>query len=134
MSNLDFMLNLEDISISVELIKTSAIILFSFFLYAKFLNLKDFKFKSIIIAIISVPIISIIVTKEKYKTDSYQGIFLLIFLCSILNIIIYKRDIINSILVTIISLSINYMIFVISITIAFFRRPPLLLSGWRRWS
>ena len=119
MSNLDYMLNLENISLSVELIKTSAIILFSYYLFVKFLNIKDLSFKNIIIALISVPIVSIIVTQEKYKNDSYQGILILIIICTLTNFINFKKDIVNSILVTILSISVNYAIFVVSITIAF---------------
>ncbi len=116
---METILNLRDMEIIVYILKTFFISLMTYYTYLKISNRKiKINRKSIIISIISI-IVVIISTCIKYKLDSITGTACLILMLSILYAIIYKEDIGFSILNTVISLSINYILFSIAIAIMF---------------
>ena len=123
------MVNLKDINIYVEFIKNSVIILFTFYLFNRIMNIKNTNNKNILIITISILIISFIAIYEKYKKDYYLEVLLLIVLISLTNIIIYRKEPIHSLIVTMISYSINYIIYMFSITIAFIPNAILKISN-----
>ena len=129
MNSLDFMLNLKNISLTVEVIKTCFIILFSFYTFIKITNEKNIKIRNIITVIFFVPLISVVAIYEKYKTDSYQEILILIIFISIINAVNFRKNLVYSLLVTIISFSINYIIYMVSITIAFIPNAILKIGN-----
>ena len=129
MKNLEFMWNLDDISILIKIIEMCFIIVISYYTVIKIINKKDINILNIIIMIFSVLIISIIVRIVEYKVDSYFSLLLLVGLVSIVNIINLRKNVIYSVLVTLISLCVNYVIYAISVMIAFFPNAILKLEN-----
>ena len=119
MNNLEFMLQLKNVNIIIEVIRSGFIILFSYYAFIKIINIENIKIKNRLIILLSIFIISVNVTYVKYKYDSYSSLLILISLIALVNIFNFKRNTTYSILITIISLGINYAIYAISILIAF---------------
>ena len=119
MSNVEFMVKLKDINVGIELIKISIIILFTFNLFHKIIDVKIIRKNKLLIEIVSTPIISIVALYEKFNNDYYIEILLLIVLIAMVNFINYKKEYIYTLIITMTSYVINYIIYMISVTIAF---------------
>ena len=115
MNYLNFLENIDFISV-IELFFITLVTMYCFF---KIVNIDNTKFRQVLISIISSFIISICSIIVKEYVDSYYSILVLIFLISIINKINSKNRIIYSVLITIISLAINYCIYTCSVTMAF---------------
>ena len=129
MSNLEFMLNLPEVDKILELISLFFISIFTFYTFIKIINEKDIKISKKIIMILCLPLISLIALKVKYKVDSYFCIIILISLISAMNVILLKKDILYSFAITVISLGINYVLYVTSIVIAFFPTSIFMIKN-----
>ena len=120
MNNLEVMWNLKEIDIIIEIMELIIIVFFTYCTFIKITNPTKLKLKNIIIIIISSCAISIVVKMVQYNIDKFLSMTLLVCLLSIINYLVFKNDVVYSILITIISLSINYALFTISIIISFF--------------
>ena len=117
MENVSILRSLDDIQMLVYIIKTFFISICTYYTFLKIINLKSFfNFKLIKVSIITIIIVSLCGIL-KYATDSFAAILCLILLSSCLFAKTTKYTIGYSILITIISLSVNYIIFFIAITI-----------------
>lgn len=119
MNNIEIPINIDDISALNYIIKIFFISICTYFTFSKIINNKiklDIKF---MIATISMMFISIIIGIIKEKTDSLSSLIYLVLLLSILNSINTKNNIGFSILITTISISINYIIFFMAIILSF---------------
>lgn len=121
MDNLEFICNLRYINmdILIYILKLFFIAMCTYYTFLKIINTKRFINIKFIITTLATSIISLFCAVLKYKSDSFTSIICLIFLLSIT----YCKTIINkfgfSILITIVSLSINYILFFIAIIISF---------------
>ncbi len=126
---MNFTLNNNDISIVTYIIKIFFLSISTCYTFFKILNNKNINILRKIILIILIFSTSIICTIIKYKTDSYTSIiFLIMLLTSIIYYIVNNNDnvtLANTLLVVLISLSINYVIFFITIIISFI--PNIIL-------
>lgn len=131
MSNLEFIWNLGaiDIGIIIQIIERCFIILYSYYLYVKTINIKDINIKNKMIILISIPIISIITLNVKFNIDTYLGIILAIVLVTIMNKIMFNKDFTYTLLITIISYGISYAIYSIATLIAFFPSALFMISN-----
>lgn len=110
---------LEDIGIEIDLLKIFFISICTYYTFFKIMNIKkSFDIKSII-SFLAIFIISIIVNVIKYKINFFIAIVVLDLFLSFLCSIITKINIGYTMLIIGISLSINYVIFCISIIIMF---------------
>ncbi len=119
MIQIEQIMNLGDIDTITYILKIFFISLMTYYTYLKIRNKKQFFNNKVIIIILGTIIIDIISTFIKYGLDSLTSIICLMLMLSGLYSIIYKENIGYSILNTIISLSINYIVFFISIILAF---------------
>lgn len=119
MNSLEIMSKLENIDIVVQTIKLFFLIIFTCYTFAKTISIRQRKIINVILSLICISIISIITKVVEYNFDEYLSWLLLIFLISLTNLVNFKKDIVYSTLLTIISLSINLIIYVISVSIAF---------------
>ena len=120
MSRLEIIWNLKSVSFSIEIIKLAVIISISQYIYIKILNINNISVKKYFNIIISGAVISYITLFIKYNLNSYFSILILLGLLTIINTLNYKKNINYTLLMTILSLSIDYAIYGIAITIAFF--------------
>jgi len=122
MNSLEFMWGLENVNTIIEIIKMCFIVLFTYIIFIKIINID----KKNLIVILSVPIISLISISVKKNTDSYCCFLILICLTCITNIYVFKKEMIYSILITGISLSFSYAVYIISVMLTFF---PTIFMG-----
>lgn len=120
MSNLEIMWNTKNINTYVNFIRRVLIIMCTYYVFIKAINvkLKDIKVSDKILIIISMPIISFITCSIKSEVKHYR-IFVELFLISVINYLVYKKEIYYSFLLTTISHGINYSIYMLSVIIAF---------------
>ena len=108
----------ENININ-SVIEMFFIIIFSYYTFMRVINIKNIKIKNILISLISGLLISIITIKIKYDIDAYYSLLFLVFITGFINFVNYKNDFIYSFLMTIISLCISYIFYIISVFLAF---------------
>lgn len=126
MENAYFILESDGIGIIPYIIKLFFICMCTYYTYLRIINNKLFINKKFIIVALFTLVISIVCGIIKYLADSISSMLLIIFTLSILYSIINKNKFGYSILITIISLSINYIIFFISIVLNF--APALIFN------
>ena len=122
MSNLEFVWNLRnvDTGVVIQIIELSFIIIFSYYCFNKISSAnKKISTSDIIIITFSVPIIVLIVEYVKIYTDVYCKWLCLIFLITLTNYLLFKENITYSFSMTIIAFSTNYVLFIISVMMAF---------------
>ena len=123
MSNLEFMWNLTNVNNVmdnlIEIIKLCVIIIFTFYIFVKIVNIKDISAKNFIIFVLSLPIISTLAIIIQIKTDIYFRWIILILLISLINYINFNKNIMYDFSLTIISFSISYAIYMLAVAIAF---------------
>jgi len=129
MSGLEFIKSLEDVDKVIKIIELCFIIFFSYYSFKKILNIEKNIIKNKIFIVFSIPIIAIITRKVEYEIDYYYSWTLLILSMATINELIYKKDIIITLLITIISICINYVIYIISVTIAFIPNAILKIKN-----
>lgn len=114
-----FLTDLEDISTIIYILKIFFISICTYYTFFKVLNSKNYVNFKIPIVLFITSFISIICGIIKTTYGSFSVIICLIVLLSILYATITKNKFGYTLLITIISLSINYVIFFISVTISF---------------
>lgn len=119
MNNLEFIKNLEYMEIEPYILKIFFISICTYYVFLKILNIKSFINIKLIIIALATFIITVICSFLKYKSTSFVSTLCLIFLLSSLYSIITKNKFGFSILITITSLSINYILFFIAVLIDF---------------
>lgn len=129
MENINILLNADNLNINTYIIKIFFISICTYFTFVKITNEKNFSKKKISIIYIITIVISIISGIIKYKTDSLTGIICLTFFLSVLYSFVNKKNIGYSIVVTIISLSINYALFFITIIINFMQNIVVFIQN-----
>lgn len=131
MSNLEFVWNIGDIDTSaiIQIIERCFIVLYTYYLFVKTINIKNVALKNKIIILISTPIISIITLYIRSYTDTYVVITLLIALITIINKTMFKKDFNYTFLVTIISYCISYALYLIAVSIDFFPGAIFMISN-----
>lgn len=129
MENINILLNADNLNINTYIIKIFFISICTYFTFVKITNEKNFSKKKISIIYIITIVISIISGIIKYKTDSLTGIICLTFFLSVLYSFVNKKIIGYSIVVTIISLSINYALFFITIIINFMQNIVVFIQN-----
>ena len=114
------MWNITNINIYIDFIKMTVIIMYTYYIFRKVINvkLKDIKATDKILIIISIPIIAFITRNIKSEIKYYRA-FVELFLISVINYLVYKKEIYYSFLLTTISFGINYSIYMLSVIIAF---------------
>ena len=92
MSNLEIMWNTKNINTYVNFIRRVLIIMCTYYVFIKAINvkLKDIKVSDKILIIISMPIISFITCSIKSEVKHYR-IFVELFLISVINYLVYKN-------------------------------------------
>lgn len=121
----NFVFSLPEISIIIHNIKIFSLLLFSLYIFKKIYNI-EIKRKIIPISVCSILIISIISTFIRNTATGYFYLIFQILAMSILNYILFKKELANTIIITILSISINYVIFIISTLITLI--PVILLK------
>ena len=113
MDNLEFISNLGYIGVEIYILKLFFISICTYYTFLKILNIRPFINGNLIFTIISTLITTILCGLLKYKTNSFTSILCLISFLSGLYSILTKNKVGFSILISIISLSINYILFYI---------------------
>ena len=110
-------INFENIEMTIYVIKNIFAIICSYFIFFKVIGRKNEK--NILLVIVSSIAIAILVAYVKYNIGTFIGMVVMIILFSILCSISSKCGMGYTIVIAIMSLSINYVIFVVAITIVF---------------
>lgn len=110
-------INFENIEMTIYVINNIFAIICSYFIFFKVIGRKNEK--NILLVIVSSIAIAILVAYVKYNIGTFIGMVVMIILFSILCSISSKCGMGYTIVIAIMSLSINYVIFVVAITIVF---------------
>ena len=110
-------INFENIEMTIYVIKNIFAIICSYFIFFKVIGRKNEK--NILLVIVSSIAIAILVAYVKYNIGTFIGMVVMIILFSIICSINSKCGMGYTIVIAIISLSINYVVFVVAITIVF---------------
>ena len=123
MDNLEFIWNLTDIdnvvNERIEVVKMCFIIVFTVFLFAKIMNFKNWNKKNLIFTLVCIPLISFFAVIIKNKTDMFFSWLVIILFISLISYFNFKRNLMYDFSLTIISFSISYVLYIISVAIAF---------------
>lgn len=126
MNNITFAINLNDINIITYILKIFFISIFSYYTFLKLITMKiSLDFRLLLVCIFTI-LISCLCGILKSIYNSFTSILCLVLLSSFLYATYTKNRIGYSFLVTIISLSLNYILFFIAIVLGFI--PNLLFS------
>ena len=120
MNNLSFIWNLQELNIIIEIIELIIILIYTSYTFIKIINLKELTIMNRVLIFISSCIISIIIKSIQVKVDEYLSMILLIISLTMVNIINYRYNVIICILITVLSLTINYAVYSLAIMISFF--------------
>ena len=119
-------INLNDVTIKVNILKTFFISIYTYYTYLKIINNKKISNIKSILLYICIFIISIIVTIIKYKINFYSYLLCLCVFLSCICSIVTKKNIGYSIVITTISLSFNYILLVVAVVLLFI--PNIILK------
>lgn len=111
-------LNLEESNIVIYSLKIYCIGIFTYYLALKIINSKERKRNKVLITFISVAI-SIICAFIKFQTNFFYSVMCLAIILSIIFSKFQKKDITYSIMIIMLSLSMNYIILSLSILVTF---------------
>ena len=117
---LEYIKQIEDINLMIKIVKLTFIILLTLYTFKKIINEDSIKVKYLIVMITSSLIIAIISIYMEYNLGFYYSSVVLILFITIINKIYFHKDNIYTVLLTIVALGINYIIYGVSIAIAFF--------------
>ncbi len=126
MEDIKFIQQLGQVNIQIKIIELCAIIICTYFIYIKILDKLSISKINKIIIIFSIPIISYINILIQNKIDTKYGLLIELMLISIINYICFKEDFVYTIIITIISYCISYIIYILSIMIAFIPNVAIL--------
>lgn len=116
---MEFIESLGDINIVIYILKTFFISIFTYNTALKSVNKKYDNIYKNIIVYITIGIIAIICGEIKFFSNSFNGLIFLIISLSLLFSKMTKEDFGHSILIEMISLGINYSVFIIATAISF---------------
>lgn len=102
------------------------VIIMTYYAYIKITDIKRIKIKDYVVIIITTIPLSIIANIIKLEILSYLRWTIIILVISIINYSISKKDLINTIISSVISLSISYGLYVLAVMISFF--PIVLIN------
>ena len=120
MNNYEFILNLKDVDYVIKFLELIFIIFITNYTFIKIINEISFKKEKLLIILIITPVISLCVIIIEKIVNLYYGWMFLVFCIIIENILLYKKDLIYTILSSIISFAISYVIYIVSVMICFF--------------
>lgn len=127
MVNPDYYIDiLKDISSIIKMIEMFFVIIMTYYAYIKITDIKRIKIKDYVVIIITTIPLSIIANIIKLEILSYLRWTIIILVISIINYSISKKDLINTIISSVISLSISYGLYVLAVMISFF--PIVLIN------
>lgn len=121
MKIVDFILQLGEIDLIIDIIKLFFINIYTYYTYKKILYIKNDKKKEgcILILFFIILIISILIGIVRFKFGKLNGIIFMIVILSLVFKIFFRNNLGLAILNIIISIAINYIIFFISILVCF---------------
>ena len=114
---MDDKVNLEEIDIIVTYLEIYIISIFTYYTSLKIINSED---KNKVLLIFFCIFISVICALIKFQTNLFYSMIPLVFMLAIIFSKFQKKDIIYSIIILTLSLSINYVILFLSGTVSFF--------------
>ena len=129
LNNLEFIKSQTDVNLIIKIIELCFIVFLSQYTFFKILNINKFSTKNLILVIFSVPAIAFFTRKVEYEINYYYSWTLLILSVMLINELNYKKNIGFTLLVTIISICINYIIYIVSVTIAFIPNAILKIKN-----
>ena len=129
MESIRYIMELNEIENIIYILKTFFISMCTYYTYLRLLNNKNFITKNSMKIFIFTIIVSILCSIIKYYSDSFTATLVLIFLLSSMYSIIHKSNIGYTILYSIISLSITYILFSIAIIISFIINLIVILKN-----
>lgn len=116
---LNMFVNISEISTQVYIVKTLFLVFYSYLIFSKIMNIKKHFSMKKLFQYIFLGIVPIIVTIVKNITNSFVSLSMLIFLLSCIFEIFNKNGVGYTVIITTISVAINYVSYIISIIIAF---------------
>ena len=119
MNNLEFMWNLKELDILIDMAKQFFMVLATYYIFSKIINKNNLRMINIAIMIVTSILFSIITVNIEHYSNSFYSILMLLFLITLTNKVIFREELIYSIITTIISFGINYAIYSISVILAF---------------
>jgi hypothetical protein len=119
-------MDLPDINIISYSIKSFFVLVCTYYTFIKITNIKDVKIKDILLSSIMIIIIAIISSELKQKYNIYYCIISQLFFVILINKVNFKKDLSYITSITIISLSINYILLAIAIVVSFI--PNVILG------
>ena len=119
MSNLDFIKQLDELNFFTDVLKQTFIIIFSYYIYLRITNISKKSLKIFFLLPISAVIISILTNIIEYNIDSYCSMSLMVLLMTFNNKFCFRSNIEYTILLTIISFCFSYIIYIMSVMVAF---------------
>ena len=112
--------NLESLNFILYAIKIFFISIYTCYSYTKIINYKNIKVKKLLIYFFSLLLIALLCSMIRYYIDAFSSITCLVLLLGIICSYINKTKLGYSLLITSICLSLNYILFVVSLSITFF--------------
>lgn len=129
MNNFDFIAQLGDVHIIIKIIELFFIIIFTFRTFVKINNTEQLKKEKIILIFVSTIFIVLLSMYIENYLDKYLSWIFDIFSISFVNYILFEYDISFIAMVTIISFSISYVFFIISVALTFIPGTMLKISN-----
>lgn len=111
-------INLEEINILISYLEIYIISIFTYYIALKMIDSKESKKNKVLITIICM-IIAIICAFIKYQTNSFYSMMCLALMASLIFSKFQKKDITYSIMIIVVSLSINYIILILAGMVTF---------------
>ena len=106
-----------------------AIVLCTYYSYIKINNLDNPNFIKKIILLVTAFSISILSMIMKYNLQIYLSWIVIIFIISIVNFFLYKKDSTDTMILTAIAHSVSYVLFVVALMVAFFPNNILCINN-----
>ncbi len=125
MNSVEFISQIKDVKLIIKFIELSCILISAYYIFMK-INNENINNKDKIIFLASTPIIAIITGFIRINIRVYLSWLVAIFFMTIINRFIYKKETDFTILTTIISLSLSYIIYTSSVMILFL--PNILFN------
>lgn len=127
MNNAEYIGNLSDVNIIIKILELISIVLGTFYTYIKISNKKNITIKTKAIIILNTVIISTCISILDRRTNMYYSYFLLLVSMIIIDLVLYRDNILYCLLTTIIAFSICYVLYVFSILLAFI--PSMIIKS-----
>lgn len=120
---------IKEINDLAKIIYMSAIVLCTYYSYIKINNIKKTNIIKIIIMLFTAIPVSFLSKIMKYNLKIYLSWIVIIFIISIVNFFLYKKDSTDTMILTAIAHSISYVLFVVALMLAFFPNTILGINN-----